>query len=72
MSFKSTSIDISNETNKCYINDEKVSILPCLLVEERLEFYVGVEIFPKVFKVRGSKQNDIVELWKFSLKMGSR
>ena len=51
---------------------EKLSILPCLIVEGRLELYEGVEIFPKIFKMRGSKQNDIVELWKFSLKMGGR
>lgn len=31
---------------------------------------LGVEVFPRNFKMRESKQNDFEELWNYSLKMG--
>ena len=50
---KSTSKDISNEINNCYANEEKLSISTMLIYRGRLELYEGVEIFMKVFKMRG-------------------
>ena len=36
-----------------------------------VELYVRVEVFPPIYKMVMSKQNDILELSKFSLKMRS-
>ena len=43
--------------------------LPCLVVTGN---YMGAaEVFPQIIKMEeGSKKNDVMELWKFSLKMG--
>lgn len=41
---------------------------PCLIVEGG-GIICEMEIFSPTFKMGRSKQNDIVELWKFSLKM---
>ena len=43
------------------------SSLPCLILGV---LYVKMEVFPPIFKMEKSKRNDIVELWKFSIKMG--
>ena len=36
---------------------------------ERVDLYMRVKVFPSIFKMGRSKQNDIVELLKFSFKM---
>ena len=47
----------------CYANEEKLSILPCLIVETRLELYdEGVELFPYMFKMGGQYK---MTLWNF-------
>ena len=42
--------------------------LTCLIVG-RVELYVRVEVFPPIFKIERSKQNDTLKPLKFSLKM---
>ena len=54
-------------------NDKKrkVFTLPYLIVERRWNYTGKVEVFPPIFKiVERSKQYDITELRKFSLKLG--
>ena len=46
----------------------KKKTLSCLIVTYGI--ICGVGVFPPVRKRGRSKQNDIVELWKFGLKMG--
>lgn len=36
-----------------------------------VELYLGSEVFPPNFKMKRSKQNDEVEVWKFSFKIGA-
>ena len=44
---KSASKDISNEVNKCYANEEKPSITPCLFVEGGWNYMRGWRFLPK-------------------------
>ena len=55
--------------NICYfISIFNITTLPCLTVGG--ELYVETAVFPPMFKMGRSKQNDIVKFWKFSIKMG--
>ena len=45
-----------------------ITALSCLTAG--VELYVGAEVFPQIFKMKRSKQNEIMELGNFSLRMG--
>ena len=42
--------------------------LPCLIVGGGI--ICGVQVFLSIFKMERSKENKIVELWKFNFKRG--